>query len=249
MTAWQSPFSRPWETNFAPVNNPRVSPLAAVNRDFYVRSMKRNALFAAAVAAALLSASTLPAQESPAAIAAEREEMATNYKNMRAHMEQLEEALQAQQKRIATLVEETHALREQLDKLRAKGESTATQDSIKQLAEKIEEVDKKRLADNELITKKLGNLGKELSTTLAPKITAPPPQAKNDKPQAPAANEPPEKSFAYQIKDGDTLSRIVTDLRAQGWKISQKQVMDINPGVNWGRLRVGQTIFIPQPVK
>jgi TolA-binding protein len=210
--------------------------------------MQRKFLFAAALAGALLPASPIIAQESPATIAAEREEMEANYKRMSLRVEQMEDTLQNQQKRIATLVEEIHNLREQVDKLRAKGESTATQESIKQLAEKIEEVDKKRVADNELISKKLGNLGKELSTTLAPKITPLPPPTKTEK-TPPSANEPPEKSFAYQIKDGDTLSRIVTDLRAQGWKVTQKQVMDINPSVNWSRLRVGQTIYIPQPAK
>jgi DNA-binding protein H-NS len=128
--------------------------------------MQRKFLFAAALAGALLPASPLIAQETPATIAAEREEMEANYKRMSLRVEQMEDTLQNQQKRIATLVEEIHNLREQVDKLRAKGESTATQDSIKQLAEKIEEVDKKRIADNELISKKLGNLGKELSTTL-----------------------------------------------------------------------------------
>ncbi len=225
-----------------------VSPLAGVQADFYVRSMQRKFLFAAALAGALLPASPLIAQETPATIAAEREEMEANYKRMSLRVEQMEDTLQNQQKRIATLVEESHNWREQVDKLRAKGESTATQDSIKQLAEKIEEVDKKRVADNELISKKLGNLGKELSTTLVPKTNPLPPPVKTEK-TTPAANEPPEKSFAYQIKDGDTLSRIVTDLRAQGWKVTQKQVMDINPSVNWSRLRVGQTIYIPQPAK
>lgn len=210
--------------------------------------MQRKFLFAAALAGALLPASPLIAQETPAALAAEREEMEANYKRLSLHVEQMEDTLQNQQKRIATLVEEIHNLREQVDKLRAKGESTATQDSIKQLAEKIEEVDKKRIADNELISKKLGNLGKELSTTLVPKTTPLPPSVKTEK-TSPTANEPPEKSFAYQIKDGDTLSRIVTDLRAQGWKVTQKQVMDINPSLNWSRLRVGQTIYIPQPSK
>lgn len=211
--------------------------------------MQRKFLFAAALAGALLPASPLIAQETPATIAAEREEMEANYKRMSLRVEQMEDTLQNQQKRIATLVEEIHNLREQVDKLRAKGESTATQDSIKQLAEKIEEVDKKRIADNELISKKLGNLGKELSTTLVPKTTPLPPPATKTEKTPPAANQPPETSFAYQIKDGDTLSRIVTDLRAQGWKVTQKQVMDINPSVNWSRLRVGQTIYIPQPAK
>ncbi len=211
--------------------------------------MKWNLLFSGALAGAFLLASPIIAQESPAAAAAEREEMEANFKRMNSRVEQLEETLQTQQKRMAALVDEIHSLREQVDKLKAKGESTATQESIKQLAEKIEEVDKKRVADNELISKKLAGLGKELSTSLTQKVVTPPPVVKPDKTPAANPNQPPEKSYEYKIADGDTLSRIVTDLRAQGWKVTQKQVMDINPSVNWSRLRVGQTIYIPQPAK
>lgn len=200
------------------------------------------------LAGSFLCASPLVAQESVAA-AAEREEMEANFKRMNSRVEQLEETLQSQQKRMADMIAEIRSLHEQVDKLKAKGESTATQESIKQLAEKIEEVDKKRLADNESITRKLTGLGKELSTTLTPKVVAPPPAVKPDKPAVADPSLPPEKSFEYKIKDGDTLSRIVTDLRAQGWKVTQKQVMDINPSVNWGKLRIGQAIYIPQPAK
>jgi LysM repeat protein len=31
--------------------------------------------------------------------------------------------------------------------------------------------------------------------------------------------------------------------------VTQKQMMDANPGVNWNRLRIGQKIFIPAPAK
>jgi hypothetical protein len=57
----------------------------------------------------------------------------------------------------------------------------------------------------------------------------------------------PENLLAYKIKDGDTLVRIVADLRAQGFKVSQQQVMDVNPKVIWNRLAIGQTIYIPKP--
>jgi TolA-binding protein len=210
--------------------------------------MKWNLLFSGLLAGSFLCASPLVAQESVAA-AAEREEMEANFKRMNSRVEQLEETLQSQQKRMADMIAEIRSLHEQVDKLKAKGESTATQESIKQLAEKIEEVDKKRLADNESITRKLTGLGKELSTTLTPKVVTPPPAVKPDKPAVADPSLPPEKSFEYKIKDGDTLSRIVTDLRAQGWKVTQKQVMDINPSVNWGKLRIGQTVYIPQPAK
>ena len=211
--------------------------------------MKWNLLFSGLLAGSFLLASPLAAQESAAA-AAEREEMEANFKRMSSNVEQLQETLQTQQKRIGALVEEVHALRELVDRLKAKSEGTATQDAIKQLARKIEEVDEKRIADGELISKKFAGISRELSSAITPKIAAPPPAAKPDKAAPPDPSLPPEKGFEYKIKDGDTLSRIVTDLRAQGWKITQKQVMDVNPSVNWGKLRIGQTVFLPpQPAK
>jgi len=211
--------------------------------------MKWNLLFSGVLAGSFLLANPSVAQDSPAAAAAEREERETNFRRMNSRVEQLEETLQHQQKLMSDMVAEIRALHEQVDKLKAKGESTATQESIRQLAEKIEEVDKKRLADNELISKKFAGIGKELSTALTPKVVTPPPAVRQDKPAPTDPSQPPDKSFEYKIKDGDTLSRIVTDLRAQGWKVTQKQVMDINPGVNWNRIRIGQTIYIPQPAK
>lgn len=212
--------------------------------------MKLNLLLAGALAGMLAPAAGLFAQDSPATIAAEREEMQVNYKRISTRMDQMEDTIQNQQKRIADLAEENHKLREQLDRLRAKAESTATQDSIKQLAEKIEEVDKKRLADSELVTRKLAALGKELTSTLTPKnIPVPLPTVKNEPPATPAGTSTPERSFEYKIKSGDTLSRLVTDLRAQGSTVTQKQVIDLNPNVNWSRLRVGQVIFFPESTK
>ncbi len=210
--------------------------------------MKWNLLFSGLLAGSFLCAGPLVAQESPVA-AAEREEREANFKRMASRVEQLEETLQNQQKRMGVLVDEIHSLREVVDRLKAKGESTATQESIKQLAEKIEEVDRKRMADGELVSRKFAGIGKELSSAITPRTVTPPPAVKPDKSAPADPDQPPEKSFEYKIKDGDTLSRIVTDLRAQGWKITQKQVMDINPKVNWGKLRIGQTVYIPQPAK
>ena len=129
-----------------------ISRLAGVGGDFYVECMKWNLLFSGVLAGSFLLASPLVAQESAAA-AAEREEMEANFKRMNGRVEQLEETLQTQQKRMGALVEELHALRELVDRLKAKSEGTATQDAIKQLARKIEEVDEKRIADGELIRK------------------------------------------------------------------------------------------------
>lgn len=210
--------------------------------------MKRNLLLHTLVASVILATATpAPAQESPAAAAAERADREANYLNIKATLEQLNESLQSQQRRMNALVEDVHNLREQVDKLKNKAESTATLDAIKQLATKIEEVDTKRQKDNDLVRKNLASLGKEVATTLTPRepVQAAPPKIENKPDTTKAPPGPPENSMAYKIKDGDTLSRIVTDLRAINIKVTQKQIMDANPKVNWSKLRIGQTVYIP----
>ena len=214
--------------------------------------MKRNFIFAGLLAGSVwLSASAL-AQDSPAADAAAREETESNAKRINIKVEQLEETLQTQQKRIAALVGEVHALREELDRLKSRNENAATQESIKRLADKIEEVDKKRQADNELVIAQFKALGKGLSKSVQPKEPAAPTankiEAAKVDPPPQNNNAPPEKGYTYKIKDGDTLVRIVTELRNQGFKVTQKQVMDANPKVNWNRLKIGQSVFIPEPM-
>lgn len=207
--------------------------------------MKRNLLLAGLLASTLCSVDSLQAQESPAA-AAEREELQANYKRVNSKIEQLEETLQALQKQIGTLVSEVHEMRGEIDRLKTRNENAATQDAIKRLAEKIEEVDKKRQTDNELVRSQFKSLGKELARSVQPKEPVTPPAPKIDKPVNP---EPPvpENLLAYKIKDGDTLSRIVNDLRAQGFKITIKQIEAANPKVNWNKLKIGQTVLIPAP--
>ena len=99
--------------------------------------------------------------------------------------------------------------------------------------------------ENKVVFAQFETLSKGMSKTVAAKEPAPAPgNSKIDKPLAPSGSSPPEKGYTYKIKDGDTLLRIVTDLRAQGYKITQKQVIEANAGVNWNRLKIGQTVFI-----
>jgi hypothetical protein len=206
--------------------------------------MKWHLLLVWLVAASFALSTDAKAQESPATIAA-REELEANYKLVNSKVDRLEETVEAQQKAMGTVVAELHSLRQQVDGLKSRNESAATQESIKRLADKIEEVDRKRQADNELVLAQLKTLAKALSKPI--KETTPPPVTRNEKPPGSQGEVAPENLLAYKIKDGDTLVRIVTDLRAQGFKITQKQVMDVNPSVNWGKLRIGQTVYIPKP--
>ena len=215
--------------------------------------MKRNFLLAGLVANILWLPALAHAQEAqatPAAAAAERENTEANFKQVNVKMELLEEALRTQQKRIGALVNEIHTLREEVDRLKSRSESTATQESIKRLADKIEEVDRKRRDDNELVLAQLKAIGKGLTKPAQAKEPAPPtanPKHDNIAVTDPNDNKPPENGYTYKIKDNDTLVKIVKDLNAQGFKVTQKQIMDANPKVNWTKLRIGQPIFIPQP--
>jgi hypothetical protein len=150
------------------------------------------------------------------------------------------------------LVDEIHSLRSEVDRLKNRNESAATQESIKRLADKIEDVDKKRQADNELVLAQLKAIGKGLSKPIQPKdpvVEPPPTRPKTAEPPAPPKSNSttPENGFKYSIKDGDTLVRIVKDLKAINVVTTQKQIMDANPKVNWNKLKIGQEIFIPQP--
>jgi LysM repeat protein len=240
-------------TDFHRTRNPPISRLAGLSARFYVRGMKRKFLLAGLAAHFFCLPARAPAQdgqESPVAAAAERENTEANFKQVNVKLELLEEALRTQQRRIGALVNEIHALKEEVDRLKARNESAATQESIKRLAEKIEEVDKKRRDDNELVLAQLKAIGKGLSKPAPlPKesVTPPPASTKPDHAAPPPGDKPPDNGYTYKIKKGDYLSRIVKDLNAQGFKVTQKQIEDANPGVNWNNLAIGRTIFIPQP--
>lgn len=214
--------------------------------------MKRILILTGWLAGALGCLAPVAAQETPAATIAAREEAEANAKRLNAKVEQLEETFQAQAKRMNALVDEIHSLRTEVDRLRNRNESAATQDSIRRLADKIEEVDKKRQADNELVLAQLKAIGKGLSKPIQPREpVAEPPAARpktSETPAPPKGNSTtPENGFTYNIKDGDTLVRIVKDLKAINVVTTQKQIMDANPTVNWNKLKIGQAIFIPQP--
>ncbi len=192
-------------------------------------------------------AAPLPAQD-PNTAAAEKEEAETRFKNVETRIEKLEETLQLQQKKMNSLLEEIHSLKEENDRLKNRNETAAIQERIKHLAEQLDEVEKKRQHDNTVVLAQLDALTKGLSKPPPAKDPATPPGSnKPEKNVAPNAGSPPEKGYTYKIKDGDTLLRIVKDLRAQGYNITQKQIIDANAGVNWNRLKIGQSVFIPPP--
>lgn len=188
----------------------------------------------------MLATPWLRAEESPAAIA-ERQEAEERHKRLNARVEDIEQAQQSIRDSLTRLNEELGKLREEIARANNSSKDAATQESIKRLADAIQEVDKKRMADNERVLATLSDLKRGFSerptTSVKPIIAANPPPPRTGT----------EKGYDYAIRQGDTLSGIVTALVKQGIKVSQKQVSEANPSVNWNKLKVGQKIFIPAP--
>lgn len=170
-----------------------------------------------------------------AAAVAAQQEAEERYKQMAATVEEMKETQAAQQKKIAALAAELEKLREEVVKA---GNNAATTDSLKRLADQIQEVDKKRVTDNERILAEFARLGKAISTTPASR-----PPSTNPPPTTVVSGE----GFDYVIAKNDTLGDIVMAYRKQGINVTRKLVMDANPTVKWEALRIGQKIFIPKP--
>lgn len=172
-----------------------------------------------------------------AAAIAEKQEAEEKYRRMSADVESVMAANLALQKKVAALENELLKLREEHSK-RADDKTTA--EGLKKLSEKIQEVDKKRESDKEVILSEIGKIGKTLS--------APAPR---QKPTVSAdTSSAPEKGYPYVIQSGDTLMAILNDFNAEfkskGMKtVTMSQVMNANPAVNWNKLRIGQKIIIP----
>jgi len=161
-------------------------------------------------------------------------------------IEDLTAAQEALRKQIADLSRELEGVREQSGKANT---SYARQEDVdrglKQLAEKIREVDNKRMEDAENVRAELLKLRKVLET--------PVPQPKKSASSAPkepppsATSTTPEKGFEYVVKSGDRLDTIVQACREKNIKVTVAQVLKANPGLKAERLLVGQKIFIPAP--
>ncbi len=120
---------------------------------------------------------------------------------------------------------------------------SASRDDLKQLASQVQEIDKKRQADRDLILKEIESLGKIPAATGRSKSTPVATSADNSTP-TPAG---PQKGYEYKVQAGDTVSAIAKAYRAQGVKVSVSDIMKANPKLDPAKLYVGQKVFIPDP--
>lgn len=156
-----------------------------------------------------------------------------------AQIDVLVDAKEAQNKKIDDLQSQIRDLQNQLSKPSG---NYASADDLKQLADAVKEVDKKRQEDNERVLNELEKLGKSLGggTSRRDRGTAP---VSDIKPSI-NANAP---HFEYPVQAGDTLAAIVKAYRDKGIKVTLQQVLAANPGLKPESLRVGQKIIIPAP--
>jgi nucleoid-associated protein YgaU len=159
-------------------------------------------------------------------------------------IQDLLDAQSVQAKRIDALEKEISDLR---DKSGQPGATdTANADDLKKLADQIQEIDKKRQADKELILKEIEKLGKVSgSSASSHKATPTVSTSVVDNPASTATG--PQKGYDYTIQRGDTVLAIAKAYRDQGIKVTTDQILKANPGLDPKNLIVGKKLFIPAP--
>ena len=135
------------------------------------------------------------------------------------------------QKRLADLAKEIEDLKQGQGKA---GANYATQDDVTKLTAKLQEIDQKRMDDNDKILKEIEKLGKVTPMKPTPRVDIPP-------------STTPDKGYEYIVKSGDTISTIVAAYRDQNIKVTTDSILKANPNLKPTSLRVGQKIFIPAP--
>jgi LysM repeat protein len=158
---------------------------------------------------------------------------------------QVQDLLDAQ----AVQAKRIDALEKEIGELRDKsGGPGANQGELQKLADQVQEIDKKRQEDRELILKEIEKLGKAgggsgAGHKLTPTATTTPTASSSVGPGG------KENGYEYKVAAGDTLSIIAKAYRDQGIKVTADQILKANPGLDPKSLKVGQKIFIPAPAK
>ena len=209
----------------------------------------------AAATAAATEAATNTAAAAPAS-AASRAAAVAEQQGVEEKFEQLAADLETLRARNQLLLDKVSALQDDLQQIRAEQTRLAAyavgRDDLKPLAQRIEEVDKRRQEDKDTISEEIKKSEARLEmllTNTAESYVKPP-----AKPPGAGVALPTEGGFSYTIKDGDRLSDIVNaynaEFRSKGMKtITRRQAMAANPNVDWTRLKVGQVITIPAPAE
>jgi len=159
-------------------------------------------------------------------------------------IQNLTDSQTVQAKRITALEKEVSELRDKSSQPAAT--DTANADDLKKLADQVQEIDKKRQEDRELILKEIGKLGKVGGSPSGRKST---PSVTTNAATGGSSAGGKENGYERTIAAGDTLSVIAAAYRDQGIKVTSDQILKENPGLDPKNLKVGQKIFIPAPAQ
>ena len=179
-------------------------------------------------------------------------------------VESQQESLSALRFRVAEISSQLIEAKREVDSLRrannAISRDLVTQEQLKVLAGKLEQVDANRRRDSERLFEALKKIV-DTPPAPAPVVSSPPERA----PRGPAADSPegsstrsesrkpakapvelPAESYQHVVKANQTLSEILVAYRKEyGLKTTMAHVEAANPKLNPNRLFVGQTINIP----
>ena len=141
------------------------------------------------------------------------------------------------------------ALEKEIGDLRDKSSTgpSVSPDDLQKLADQVQEIDKKRQADKELILKEIEKLGKVSGGASGSGRKTSVPVTPLDAGATAASG--PQKGYDYTIQRGDTLMAIAKAYRDQGIKVTTDQILKANPGLDPKSLIVGKKIFIPAPAQ
>jgi LysM repeat protein len=149
----------------------------------------------------------------------------------------------AQSKRIDALEHDVADLR---DKVNAPPVNNyASADDLQKIASQLQEIDRKRQDDKELILGKIEDLAKISAEPVHTHHAAPAPRDTTED-TTPADDTKP-AGYDYPVKAGDSLTAIVRAYREKGVKTTLALVMKANPGLSSKTLYAGKIIRIPDP--
>ena len=175
-------------------------------------------------------------------------------KQLRGKVEDLIAGQEVLRKRIEELAGQFESLREQQNR---PAPNYAGLEDLKRLAKAIEQVDSKRIEDNQKIHAELLQL---IDAVKTPPVA---PQKKTHgtaSSSGPKKNNPPlpdnpaadkdggtERFYKYTIAEDDTISAIIAAFHEKHIMVTEQQILKANPGVKPRNLQVGKVLLIPLP--
>jgi septal ring factor EnvC (AmiA/AmiB activator) len=205
--------------------------------------MKLNGFLITMLALALVTLAPKAQDADAAAAAARRQADEERYRRLNSAVEDLQASQTTVLKRLSEMGQELRQVREDLDRLKTSNPNYATQEDIKHLANKVQELDQKRDAERRQMLEKLQKLADAAVPTPPPRESVKP-RAKPTEDTAPATEM---KGYEYVVQKGDSLSAVVAEYRKQGIKVTMDMVLKANPGLKASTVYPGKKIFIPDP--